>query len=114
MRRALAELNLSPAQRHQLMQLRRGRQQAHVRIMPQLRARRRELAELYRTYPLDEAKANKLISEITELESSRLRSQLQDQLDLRRILTPDQFARFTRLMEPRAPAPLQPTRSPSP
>jgi Spy/CpxP family protein refolding chaperone len=114
MRRVLTELNLSPAQRRQLLQLRRTRQNQMVRIMPQLRARRRELAELYRAHPLDEAKANKLIDEIAALEALRLRSQLQDQLDLRRILTPEQFARFTRLMDSRPGPPPQPTRSTGP
>jgi Spy/CpxP family protein refolding chaperone len=115
LRRVLQELNLSPAQRRQLAQVRRVRQQEQVKVGPQLRARRRALAELYRAYPLDEAKAKALIGEIAELEGRRLRLQLQNQIDLRRILTREQFTRFTQLTEPGPrPAASAPLRSPGP
>ncbi len=108
-RRMMRELGLSPQQRRQLAALRRERRLDQIRITDALRARRRELAEMYRGFPLDEAKAGAMIQQIAALEGQHLRLQLQNQVGLRRILSRDQFARFTQLMEPGPrPAPGRP------
>lgn len=111
-RRLLEEMDLTPEQQRQLLQLRRTRGREQAQLGPQIRARRRELADLYRAYPLDEARASALIRQIAQLETSRLRVQLRHQAELRRILTRDQFERFTRMLEDRTPAP--PPRVPPP
>ena len=93
----LKELGLTPLQRRQLMQLRRGRRFDLTQVNLEVQGHRRELAELYRSYPLDEARASSLIQQIVQLEAARMRLQLQNQLELRRILTREQFLRFTQL-----------------
>jgi len=114
-RQALQELGLSPGQRRQLVQLRRSRHQEQMQIAPLIRARRQELAELYRAYSLDEGKASELIQQIAQLEAQRLRTQLQNQVELRRILTREQFSRFTQMVEPPPhPAPPLPARATGP
>jgi Spy/CpxP family protein refolding chaperone len=112
LRRAMEELGLTTAQRRQLAQMRRGRRQEQVQIAPQIRARRLELADLYRAYPLDEARAAALIQQIGQLETQRLRLQLQNQVELRRILTRDQFVRFTQILETGPPPVPPPARLP--
>ena len=59
LQKAIAELGLTPAQRRQLLQLRRARRPEQMLVTRQIRVRRQELAALYGTYPLDEAKAAK-------------------------------------------------------
>jgi Spy/CpxP family protein refolding chaperone len=100
-RRVWEELDLSPSQRRQLMQMQRGRRVALRRTTNELTEKRRDLAALYRAYPLDEARANSLIQQIGQLEMQRMRFQLQNQIELRRILNREQFARFSALVEPR-------------
>jgi Spy/CpxP family protein refolding chaperone len=98
-RRTMDELGLSPAQRRQLNQMRRTSHAEQSRLGTQIRALRRELADLYRAYPLDATRASSLVEQISQMESQRLRLQLQIQVELRRILTPQQFARFTQITE---------------
>jgi Spy/CpxP family protein refolding chaperone len=116
-RPVLKELGLTPLQRRQLMELRRGRRFGLAQVNREVQGHRRELAELYRAYPLDEAKATSLIQQIVQLETTRMRLQLQNQLELRRILTREQFFRFTQLTEtaPRfVPLVPPPARGPGP
>jgi Spy/CpxP family protein refolding chaperone len=107
------ELGLTPAQRRQLNVMRRTTHAEQSRLGTQVRALRRELADLYRIYPLDEARAMALVEQISQMEAQRLRLQLQSQIELRRILTPQQFLRFTQITEsgPR-PNPTPPGRTP--
>ena len=93
------QLDLSPLQRRQLNQMRRARRDEQTRVNNDIKALRSELAAMYRYYPLDEARANLLIQQIAGLEAHRLQLQLQNQLDLRRILTRDQFLRFNQLLQ---------------
>lgn len=97
--RVMQQLDLTPLQKRQLNQMRRGRRDEQTRVNNGIKALRGELARMYRFYPLDEARANLLIQQITGLEAERLHLQLQNQLDLRRILTPDQFARLNQLLQ---------------
>lgn len=108
LRQAMDQLGLTPLQRRQLRELRQGQRLEQTSLNRQIPALRRELAELYRAYPLDEPRANLLIQQIGQLELQRLRLQLQNQVALRRILTPDQFARFSQMMEP-GPRPALPS-----
>jgi Spy/CpxP family protein refolding chaperone len=115
LREALEQLGLTPGQRRQLAQMRRAHRRQQVQLTPQIRARRQELAELYRSYPLDEARAASLIDQIKQLEAQRLRMQLQSQLELRRILRREQFLRFTQIMERNtAASPVSPARPSGP
>jgi Spy/CpxP family protein refolding chaperone len=98
-RRPMDELGLSPAQRRQLNQMRRTSHAEQSRLGTQIRALRRELADLYRIYPLDGARAATLVEQISQMEAQRLRLQLQIQVELRRILTSQQFVRFTQITE---------------
>jgi Spy/CpxP family protein refolding chaperone len=109
MRRAVVELGLTPLQRRQFQALRRDRGLQLRRLNREIMIRRGELAQLYRAYPLDEGKASSLIQQIAQLENQRLKLQLQNQVELRRILTRDQFGRFTTMMEER-PGPALPPR----
>jgi Spy/CpxP family protein refolding chaperone len=95
----MQQLDLTPLQRRQLNQMRQARRDEQTRVNNEIKQLRSGLAEMYRYYPLDEARASALIQRIADLEAQRLRLQLQNQLDLRRILTPDQFARFNHLLE---------------
>jgi Spy/CpxP family protein refolding chaperone len=114
-RQAMEELGLTRQQRRQLTALRRDRRLEQTRLAQEVRLRRRALAELYRSYPLDEARASALIQQIAQAESALLRLQLQNQLDLRRILTRDQFVRFTQIIEPSRRPPLSiPSRASGP
>jgi hypothetical protein len=65
----------------------------------EIRTLRRQLADLYRIYFLDEARAAATIDQISQREAQRLCLQLQIQVELRRILTSPQFGRFTQIME---------------
>lgn len=98
-RRALDALGLSPEQRRRLNQMRRTTHAEQSRLGAQIRALRRELADLYRIYPLDVTRATALVEQISQMETQRLRLQLQIQLQLRGILTPEQFARFTQMTD---------------
>jgi periplasmic protein CpxP/Spy len=100
-RRPMDELGLSPTQRRQLNVMRRTTHAEQSRLGTQIRALRRELADLYRAYPLDGTRASALVEQISQMEGQRLRLQLQIQIELRRILTPQQFARFTQITESR-------------
>lgn len=108
-RQLMDALGLTPLQRRQLNEMRRSRRDELTRVNNGVKTLRRELADLYRLYPLDEARANLLIQQITSMEAERLRLQLQNQLDLRRILTREQFLRFSQLAQtsrrPATPAP---------
>src|SRR5260221_4094675 len=108
-RRPLDELGLTPAQRRQFNQLRKPRNSEQSRLGNEIRGLRRALADVYRFYPLDEARAAAMVEQISQLEAQRLRLQLQIQVELRRILTPQQFNRFTQIMESsQRPTPLLP------
>src|SRR5260370_40258417 len=97
--RVMQQLDLTPLQRRQLNQMRQSRRDAQTRVNNEIKQLRSGLADMYRYYPLDEVRANAVIQRIAELEAQRLRLQLQNQLDLRRILTPDQFVRFNHLLQ---------------
>jgi Spy/CpxP family protein refolding chaperone len=98
-RGVMQQLDLSALQRRQLNQMRRARRDEQTRVNDAIKQLRGELAAMYRYYPLDEARANLMIQQIAALEAQRLRLQLQNQLDLRRILTRDQFLRFNQLLQ---------------
>ena len=77
-----------------------------LRVVVAQRLARKVCQGCRQPYPLDEARANLLIQQIVGLETERLRLQLQNQLDLRRILTREQFIRFSQLAQTsRRPAP---------
>lgn len=97
--RIMQQLGLTPLQKRQLNQMRRGRRDEQARVNNEIKLLRGQLAQMYRFYPLDERNAGMLIQQITALESQRLRLQLQNQLDLRRILTPEQFGRLNQLLQ---------------
>jgi Spy/CpxP family protein refolding chaperone len=112
-RQLMDALGLTPLQRRQLNEMRRSRRDEQMRLNNGIKAQRRELADLYRLYPLDEARANLLIQQISSMEAGRLRLQLQNQVDLRRILTRDQFMRFSQFAQTsRRPAAAPPGSAP--
>jgi Spy/CpxP family protein refolding chaperone len=108
-RQLMDALGLTPLQRRQLNEMRRSRRDEQTRVNNAIKELRRELADMYRLYPLDAARANAMIQQITSLEAERLRLQLQNQIDLRRILTREQFMRFSQFAQtsrrPATPAP---------
>jgi Spy/CpxP family protein refolding chaperone len=97
--RPLSALGLTPPQRRQLNQMRKTTHAEQSRLGSQIRSLRSQLAALYRAYPLDQPRAAALVEQISQMEAQRLRLQLQIQVELRRILTPDQFGRFTQIMD---------------
>jgi Spy/CpxP family protein refolding chaperone len=96
--RPLAELGLTPLQRRQFNVMRKTTHAEQSRLGAQIRSLRGQLAVLYRAYPLDDTKAAAMVEQISQRETQRLRLQLQGQVELRRILTPEQFGRFTQIM----------------
>jgi Spy/CpxP family protein refolding chaperone len=97
--RPMDALGLTPPQRRQLNQMRKTTHAEQSRLGSQIRSLRSQLAALYRAYPLDQPRAASLVEQISQMEAQRLRLQLQIQVELRRILTPDQFGRFTQMMD---------------
>ncbi|WP_301002507.1 Spy/CpxP family protein refolding chaperone [Capsulimonas corticalis] len=87
-------MNLTPAQQQKLAALESAsRAQSHD-LFTQLQQIRGKLSDLYRKYDLDVAAATRLNQDLNRVQGQLLDQRLSDQQQLRRILTPDQFAQL--------------------
>ena len=94
----LPELNLTPTQRERLDALSARVRDTTRELGRRLEERRSEPDLLYSRFEMDEARARRLREEIHEIQGDLLELHHSFQLDLRKILTPEQF---TRLQEAR-------------
>jgi len=92
------ELNLSPQQKERLDSLSSRVRSTNRELGRRLEGRRRELNLLYDRYEMDEPRARRLRQEIHEVQGELLELHHSFQLELRKILTIEQF---TRLQEAR-------------
>jgi len=99
---ALAEpVGVTPAQKDQLKALALETREKTMRVRDELRRARQELFQVYRVYELDERKARAAIDRISKSQLALLNLHLDNQLDLRRVLTEAQFTGFCQRMSRR-------------
>lgn len=89
-----AELNLSPQQRERLDALSARTRALNRELGRQLQSRKVELDGLYRRFELDEPRARRLRQEIHAVQGQMLEVHHTFQVELRKILTPEQFSRL--------------------
>jgi Spy/CpxP family protein refolding chaperone len=90
----LGELGLSDEQKERLKKLNRDTGREIGDLMRKLREAHREFDSVLKEYNLDRRKALASIKKISGLQRDILNRMLESQLELRRILKPDQFEKF--------------------
>lgn len=93
----LGELGLSDEQRERLKKLNRDTGREIGDLMRKLGEAHREFNNVLKEYNLDRRKAAASIRKISNLQRDILNRMLESQLELRRILRPDQFEKFQEL-----------------
>lgn len=88
------DLGLSAAQERDLSTLLRNSSAEAKRLRRQMEEPRRALARMLRGYSVDRGRAEKLIREINGLQLRLLQARLRTQIEMRRILTADQWSRM--------------------
>ena len=90
----LGELDLSDEQKEKLKKLNRDTGREIGDLMRKLREAHREFNGVLKEYNLDRRKASACIKKISDLQRELLNRMLESQLELRKILKPDQFEKF--------------------
>jgi Spy/CpxP family protein refolding chaperone len=90
----LGELGLSDEQKERLKKLNRDTGREIGDLMRKLREAHREFDSVLKEYNLDRRKVLASIKKISGLQRDILNRMLESQLELRRILKPDQFEKF--------------------
>lgn len=90
----LGELGLSDEQKERLKKLNRDTGREIGDLMRKLREAHREFDSVLKEYNLDRRKALASIKKISGLQRDILNRMLESQLELRKILKPDQFEKF--------------------
>ncbi|MEA3489379.1 MAG: Spy/CpxP family protein refolding chaperone [Candidatus Omnitrophota bacterium] len=94
-------LDLSPKQREQLKELRRENREMMKALMEELRDTRHDLSEeLQETYS-SRKKIKRVVSDMKKLQAKQIDQRVDNFLDMKKILTPDQFEEFMELKEER-------------
>ena len=88
------ELNLREEQRQRMAEHRRKYRMEMQRIKRQLREKREALRKVLSNYNIDKAKAKQLVTEIVDLHHQLLKKRIEEAIELRNILTPEQFEKF--------------------
>ena len=99
MDRLTEELGLSPEQQQQLKEQKKANNEEMKRIHEQLRDKRGALHEQLQKPVTDEAKVNKIVSEMKALQSEQLDQRINSFLGMKEILTPEQFEKFISLKD---------------
>ncbi|MEO7716179.1 MAG: periplasmic heavy metal sensor [Capsulimonas sp.] len=87
-------MNLTPAQQQRLTALESASRTQSADLFSQLQQTRRKLSDVYRKYDLDAVAAARLNQDLNRVQGQLLDLRLSDQQQLRKILTPDQFAQL--------------------
>lgn len=87
-------LNLSPAQQQKLGALESTSRAQASQLTEQIKQLRGKLADLYKAYNLDPNDAKRLNSQLNSVQQQLLDLRLSEQVQLRSILTADQFAQL--------------------
>jgi Spy/CpxP family protein refolding chaperone len=90
----LGELGLSDEQKERLKKLNRDTGREIGDLMRKLREAHREFESVLKEYNLDRRKALASIKKISGLQRDILNRMLESQMELRKILKPDQFEKF--------------------
>jgi Spy/CpxP family protein refolding chaperone len=90
----LGELGLSDEQKERLKKLNRDTGREIGDLMRKLREAHREFNEVLKEYNLDRRRALASIKKISGLQRDILNRMLESQMELRKILKPDQFEKF--------------------
>jgi Spy/CpxP family protein refolding chaperone len=107
-----AELNLSPQQRERLDAVSARVRETSRELGRRLEERRRELDGLYNRFEMDEARARRLRQEIHEVQGDMLELHHWFQLELRKVLTAEQFTRLQEVRQNRRGPPWRYRRPP--
>lgn len=87
-------LNLTPQQRTRLTALMNEMEEKMRQLLTRLHEQRMQLAQLYEQYDIDERAAQRLQSNIRQIQGEILKIHHEHQKQLRKILDPDQFERW--------------------
>lgn len=96
------EMNLSSQQRDQLKNLGENLKKETSDLRMKLRVSRESLADIYSNYKLDEKKARVQIAKINDTQYKLLVAGLDDQVEIRKILSEEQFAEFVKMQKDRS------------
>jgi Spy/CpxP family protein refolding chaperone len=96
-----AELGLSDDQVAQLQKLRSENRSRHIRQRAELRIARGELHDLLRADSVDESAVSAKLKQVTDLQAAATRAQVEHQLAVRRVLSPEQAAKMDSLRRER-------------
>ncbi len=87
-------LNLTPEQKTKLEELRQARQEEMRGTFEQMRKLRLELRDLMKDPEANEKKIESLIDELSRLRANQMKSGFEHRLAMRKILTPEQLAKW--------------------
>ncbi len=94
MRQMIEDLNLTPEQQTQMKTLRENRQGMRDRH-ENLRDKRNEILNLLKEPKSDESKVLALVEEVNKLDAELNTARVKNMIAMKKILTPDQFIKFT-------------------
>lgn len=94
-----AELGLTAKQSEQLKVQRKEKREERKTAGKEMRAKRKELKEELDKKEVDRAKVDTIISEISELQSSKLKEHVESILSIKEILTEEQFQKLRNKMK---------------
>ena len=89
-----AALNLTPAQQQRLSVLESGSRVQSGQLIAQIRQLRQKLSEMYAAYSVDVAGARRANQDLNRVQGQLLDLRLSEQLQMRKILSPAQFAQL--------------------
>lgn len=98
-RREIEGIGLTEQQKERLKRLIDESRRRTDEIFKQLRDKRRELDRLLSEYNLDEKEAMQIIQQINSLQRKLLRERLETHIQVRKILTPEQFEKYNRILQ---------------
>lgn len=101
MKRMSSELKLTPEQEKKLKEHKQAHREASKTLWEAVRAKKDELEKELSNPKFEENKVKALHSEITALKAKLADHRLQGILEVRRILSPEQFTKFQDMMKKR-------------
>jgi|GEM_PF-1597840 Spy/CpxP family protein refolding chaperone len=102
-RERLKEVGLTDDQRAKLRDLNRRTGTETRELLHKLGDATRRLDEVLGKYDLDERRARSIMREIASIQAKLMEQRLRTQIELRKIMRPDQFAKFDEITRQRAP-----------
>lgn len=91
------ELNLTPEQAQRLKELRNQHREKRKNGWKDIRAKRQKLQEELQKPKLNEARVRQIHNELKALKAQKADQRLERILEVRKILTPEQFSKFMEL-----------------